>query len=66
MGNLLKREQTVKENNFFDSEHFSEPAASHTYKNPNFEPDPAVKGDLRNVWYFPVEQCSISLSHYLN
>lgn len=49
MGNLLKREQTVKENNFFDTEHFSEPAASHMYENPQYEPSP-VKQDLRNVW----------------
>ncbi|XP_052686989.1 uncharacterized protein LOC128166095 isoform X1 [Crassostrea angulata] len=47
-GNLLKREQTVKENNFFDTEHFSEPAASHMYENPQYEPSP-VKQDLRNV-----------------
>lgn len=49
MGNLLKREQTVKENNFFDTEHFSEPAASRTYKNPQYEPSP-IKQDPRNVW----------------
>ncbi|XP_062576750.1 uncharacterized protein LOC134238644 [Saccostrea cucullata] len=44
-GNLLKREQEVKEKNAFDTEHFSEPAASQAYQNPNYEP----KQDLRNV-----------------
>ncbi|XP_061181618.1 uncharacterized protein LOC133190156 [Saccostrea echinata] len=44
-GNLLKREQDVKEKNAFDTEHFSEPAASQAYQNPNYEP----KQDLKNV-----------------